>query len=98
MTRADFYRRLYDPKNFTANKTMKLKLKRCPFCNSHDLSMEIGSLTYWVKCYECHALGPLGKAREDAALLWNGKHKHTNPSALVANRKSNHHEMKEIEI
>jgi len=74
-----------------------MKAKRCPFCNSHNLQITCNEVIYWVYCLNCRAEGPSGYGKRSAVELWNGKHKDSNPSALVANRKSNHHEMKEIE-
>ena len=76
---------------------MKLLAKRCPFCNSHNLTIDVSAISFWVKCHNCSATGPCGFKKESSLALWNGHHKHSNPAALVANRKSNHHQMKEIE-
>lgn len=77
---------------------MKAKVKRCPFCNSHDLTMDTTTNHYTIHCFYCGSNGPRGYTRNTAIALWNGKHRYTNPDALVANRKSNHHELKEVDL
>lgn len=77
---------------------MAYPVKRCPFCNDHPDVFETTQVSFAVKCFNCGAIGPQASTRVSAVDLWNGRHKHTNPSALVANRKSNHHEMKEVDL
>lgn len=57
--------------------------------------MERTQTCSFIKCLECQAVGPLGYADYKAIKQWNNG---SNPDALVNNRKSNHHELKEIEI
>jgi hypothetical protein len=75
----------------------KLLAKRCPFCNSHDLSFDLNGFLYWAHCRDCNSTGPDASTRRKAVSLWNGHSRDTNPDALVINRHSNHHEMTEIE-
>ena len=78
---------------------MEAKVKRCPFCNSHRLTMDLNALVRWLKCLECGACGPLaGKSASDAVMYWNGDHPHQNPSALVADRASNRDDLKTIQL
>jgi hypothetical protein len=76
-----------------------MKAKRCPFCNSHTLTIDVTEITHSVRCMDCDACGPLSTiSAENAVQWWNGTHPHCNPSALVCDRNSNHHQMKEIEV
>lgn len=74
------------------------KVKRCPFCNSHNLVMEASAAAFSLHCLGCGTFGPNGYTRQGAVLMWNGTHRHQNPDALVRNRKSNHHDLKEVEL
>jgi transcription elongation factor Elf1 len=76
-----------------------MKLKRCPFCNGHDLVMDLNTVVFWVHCFECGAQGPSSHERSGAAQYWNGDHQYQNRSALVTNRVegSNRDDLKEIE-
>lgn len=80
------------------NKTMLVKVKRCPFCNSHNLSLQKNSVVSWIECLHCRSCGPIHSLDEDAVASWNGTHKHQNSAALIVNRQSNHHELKEIDL
>lgn len=73
-------------------------VKRCPFCNSHPDVFEVTQVTFSVKCFTCGAIGPQSSTRVSAVDLWNGQDRNTNPAALVANRRSNHHQLKEVEL
>jgi hypothetical protein len=79
--------------------TTRLMAKRCPFCNEGGggLTFDLNGFLYWVRCRGCGATGPEASTRREAASLWCGHSKDTNPDALVINRRSNHHEMAEIE-
>jgi transcription elongation factor Elf1 len=73
-----------------------MKLKRCPFCNSHELSIDVTRVTFAIKCFNCGAIGPATSGeREQAEQYWN---EGCNASALVFDRKSNHHDKKEIDL
>lgn len=76
-----------------------MKLKRCPFCNSHNLTLEVTIATYQIKCLECFSLGPQSTQLFRAAQFWNGDYEHQNLSALIAcvNKPSNRNDMKDIE-
>jgi len=75
---------------------MKANLKRCPYCNSHKLtifrSMDISS----VQCLSCGSCGPVAANDSRAVLLFNDGLPET--SALVRNHQSNRSDMKEIEL
>lgn len=73
---------------------MKAELKRCPWCNSHDLKVECNDAVYWIEC-QCDAAGPSALTKERAVELWN---RGSNPDCLLNYRKSNQHQTKEIEL
>lgn len=75
---------------------MRAKIKRCPFCNAHPRIIDCSQLSFWVTCLECGGCGPTGVTRQKAVRYWNTGY--DNPSALVVNRKSNHHELKDVEF
>ncbi len=77
---------------------MIYNLKRCPFCNAHDLTLDVTIGTCAIRCVNCGAMGPVSTKTGRAVQFWNGNARHTNPSALVACRKSNHHERKTMEL
>lgn len=74
--------------------SMKSKLKRCPWCNSHDLKVECNTAVCWIKC-ECDACGPSALTIEDAVDYWNNG---VNVDCLIYKRSSNQHEMKEVDL
>ena len=74
-----------------------MKLKRCPYCNSHELTLDCSNMAYWVRCHDCGATGPNGRSQKSAQDHFNGDHCHQNPSALVRNRNSNRSDLKEIQ-
>ena len=76
---------------------MKAFAKRCPFCNHRYLNIERTVYLSWVHCVHCGADGPHATSDEKAVIYWNGDMKHY-PDALVCNRKSNHHELKEVDL
>lgn len=44
----------------------------CPFCASeHTGTIEIDTEGWAVECFECKSIGPTGKTRELAELLWD---------------------------
>lgn len=63
---------------------MKLLLRRCPFCNGHDLAVDITSTEYLVRCMECGVTGPSGDTPRKAEEWWNGTHQYQNDSALIS--------------
>lgn len=81
-------------------------LKRCPWCNSHDLSLEITELSYNISCFECGCLGPRANTVKDAVRRWNGvvnDHEEAWTSLIVyaTRRQVQHHnrnDVKEIEL
>lgn len=81
----------------THAKDSPMKLKRCPFCNCHDLCIEATHVTWFVKCHACRCTGPESTNLNRACDLWNGEDHHQNTSALVKDRKSNRDDKKEIE-
>jgi len=80
---------------------MRDKVKRCPFCNNHNLTLLRTQKVSNVQCRGCGATGPNswsadGKTSDaEAVMLWNSGE---NREALVANRNSNHHELKEVDL
>lgn len=74
-----------------------MKLKRCPFCNSHDLQFQCSEIVYWVQCMECSAMGPTSRTYNGAKSYWNGSPA-INSSALVADRTANRDDLKEIPL
>lgn len=75
---------------------MNARIKRCAFCNGHHCTMDVNQVVYWVRCLDCGAAGPHGYTPERAVGFWNEGD--GNPAALVINRQSNHHELKEVEL
>lgn len=75
-----------------------VKLKRCPYCNSHELMMDCSMTHFWIKCLNCGATGPLSLTKNIAGSFFNGDHRHQNPAALVRDRKSNRGDLKEVDV
>lgn len=61
-----------------------MKAKRCPFCNSHTLQIDMNVSFYWIHCLDCGATGPHSLHKINALAFWNG-------------RSSNRDDLKEIE-
>lgn len=82
--------------------SMHSDLKRCPWCNGHELTLEVGRLHYAIRCFECGTVGPHASTAPAAEQWWNGTHRHQNPSALVAmpleKGVSNRNDIKRVEI
>ena len=79
----------------------KFALKRCPFCNHHDLTLDQIGTVFSIRCYECGAMGPHSMSINRAITLWNGEaslNSGANHSALVYDRKSNRDDKKEVEL
>ncbi len=76
----------------------KYKLKRCVYCNGHELGMHRGEIVSSVYCLDCGAMGPFDYTDFGAINLWNEGT--SNPSALVRcmGFKSNRNDEKEIEL
>ena len=74
-----------------------MKLKRCPFCNSHCLEVACTDIVWYVRCHQCRATGPDSININRACNYWNGDGLHQNRAALVYDRKSNRDELAEIE-
>lgn len=86
---------------------MKAQVKRCPFCNSHNLTMDRTHSVSNIRCFECGAVGPNawenspGATDLEAIKLWNAGYR--NPDALVAlppakREGSNQHDLKEVDL
>jgi transcription elongation factor Elf1 len=76
-----------------------LKLKRCPFCNTHDLTLDISSATFQIKCFECGAMGPASAGTiEDAARLWNEGQKDSTSMVNMLRKHTNRDDIKEISL
>jgi phage FluMu protein Com len=76
-----------------------MKLKRCPFCNSHDLEVEASAVSYQIKCMECRALGPTTlRDKADAVRLWNNGPLGTTAMVNMQRKFTNRNDLKEIEL
>jgi transcription elongation factor Elf1 len=76
-----------------------LKLKRCPFCNSHDLALEVTAATYQIKCHDCGAMGPSTiRTIEIAVMLWNNGQKDSTAMVNMLRKHTNRDDLKEIEL
>ena len=75
-----------------------LNAKRCPFCNSHNLTLYVGPTWDQVRCLNCNACGPDASTAPGAFAYWNGIAAHQNTRALVCDRASNRDDLKAIEI
>lgn len=76
---------------------MKISLKRCPFCNGHELNMHRSEITSSVYCRECGCYGPFMESDLAASIAWNEGM--DNPGALVRDlRTSNRNEMVKIDV
>jgi transcription elongation factor Elf1 len=75
------------------------KLKRCPFCNTHNLSVHLNSTAWWIECLDCNACGPLSSNAVYAVQLWNGTCTKAGYTSLVTDAKSsNRDQTKDIEL
>ena len=54
-------------------KVNHVDLKPCPFCSNTDNLEAIGSVPpiYFIKCYSCHAMGPIRESETLAVKAWN---------------------------
>lgn len=76
-----------------------MKLKRCPFCNTHDLTLDVTSATYAVKCFECGAMGPVTtRTPQRAADLWNSGPIGTTAMVNMKRKFTNRDDLKEVDI
>lgn len=78
-----------------------MKLKRCPFCNDHDLTLEVTQVSFAIKCLSCGAIGPSTTgSKERAADWWNGEAKYQNQSALICHegKGSNRSDLKDVDL
>lgn len=75
---------------------MKARVKRCPFCNCHNIARDVNAVFVWLKCHECGASGPTATTLRGAVQGWNEGY--NNPDALVATRNSNRDDKRTIEI
>jgi transcription elongation factor Elf1 len=76
---------------------MNANVKRCPFCNGHNLTMDRTESISQIRCFDCGAMGPSAYPSDVKAVrYWNDGYQ--NPSALVANRKSNRADLKNVDL
>lgn len=77
---------------------MKIKLRRCPFCNGHNLVMEKTAVVSWVKCQECGATGPNAdeEMNESPAKYWN--HGVESWDSILGGKNTNRNDEKEVEL
>lgn len=48
-------------------------LKACPFCGRYNVFVEGDSVTFYVRCKDCHAQGPLSYSKQCAGMAWNSR-------------------------
>lgn len=81
-----------------------MKLKRCPWCNRHELTLDLTRYTYAVRCLICGCIGPItNESEEEARLLWNGDGPYQNHSAILCMDKNsvglnNRDDLKDIDL
>lgn len=76
-----------------------MKLKRCPFCNCHNLHLDMNQTLYWIACLECGSTGPNSLSKDTACELWNGECRRAGYTSLVTMANgSNRDQKKEIEL
>jgi hypothetical protein len=76
-----------------------MKLKRCPFCNSHDLGLEITQNSHAIKCFECFAIGPVSvKGIERACAYWNDGQIGSTAMVNMQRKYTNRNDIKEVEL
>lgn len=74
---------------------MKAELKRCPFCNGHNLQLARSGDVYQIICLGCYGCGPTAVIREHAVGSWN----HGAYSvALVNDKNINRDQFKEVDL
>lgn len=75
---------------------MIAKLKRCPFCNSHELTLEVMNEIFNIRCFECGAMGPNADSETRAVDRWNeGEHGAT---CLVNGLAENRNDFQRVEL
>lgn len=82
------------------------ELKRCPWCNGHDLSLDVTLFSYNIKCFDCGCLGPRASTIARCVRRWNGvvsEHEEGWTSLIVfaTRRELNNHnrnDVKEVEL
>lgn len=76
---------------------MKADLKRCPFCNSHKLTLDTTEHISWVRCFDCGACGPSTiHSVAFAVRLWNDGY--PGSTAMVNCHPTNRSDLKTIEL
>jgi hypothetical protein len=76
-----------------------MKLKRCPFCNSHELTSFGTHTTYQIECLDCRALGPITDGDvEDAGRLWNNGEDGSTGMVNMRRKYTNRDDLKDIEL
>lgn len=76
---------------------MKRKLRRCPFCNGHALTLDWGP-DQWanIRCLDCAAQGPSGPSRGRAVYGWN--HGEADSTCMVNGLADNRNDLKELDL
>lgn len=73
-------------------------LKRCPFCNAYDLTMDITIHTYQIRCLECGASGPFRTKINSTILAWNGEEEMYGYTSLINGLANNRNDKKELDL
>lgn len=73
----------------------KVKLRRCPFCNSHDVFIASETGIKFVQCAECGAQGPVAVTPKRVAEIWNDG---LWVNSLINGKSTNRNDEKEIEV
>ncbi len=74
------------------------KMKRCPFCNGHNLTMFRTEIVSHISCLDCGCNGPSSVSDFGCIAAWNEGV--DNPSALVRQLPIDHtrNEMKGVDL
>lgn len=75
-----------------------VSLCRCPFCNGHNLTVDIEEQGYGVRCRECGAMGPSAESLGQACRRWNGSSDDGWTSMVVEGHVGNRNDRKPIEV
>lgn len=79
---------------------MKQDLKRCPWCNTHELTSDWMNEVCQIRCLNCGAMEPTSTSEVLAVTRWNGEHRHQNDSAILCGnmKKNNRADKKAIDL
>ncbi len=71
-------------------------VKRCPFCNGHNLVLDRTEHVSAVRCFDCQAKGPdTINGDEQAVEEWN---EGGNQFALVADHTANRDDLRKVDL